>query len=47
MLKRVGVVHAWVGQKLVNSNILRVFCLRSLLANCNLNDDDINQVLSR
>jgi hypothetical protein len=24
-----GMVHAWVGQKLVNSNILRVFLLRS------------------
>ena len=28
-LLRSGVVHAWVGQKLLNSNILRVFSYRS------------------
>jgi len=29
LLRKYGVVHAWVGQKLVNSNILRVFSYRS------------------
>jgi hypothetical protein len=46
---RHGVVHAWVGQKLLNcyNTFLRVFLFRSTLANVPLRMHDVNQVLSR
>ena len=44
----IGVVHAWVGQKFVKSNILQVLSYRSKARYFSLNAmHDANQVLSR